>query len=286
MNERNNRYNVGITGGKSSIPYTEAAGAKLPKRAKVVDLSGERIGKIRKRILKDENKNVLGRFDQDDKDNVFFYAPGENGEYTEVIGYVDKNNNLLTLENDYIATIRYRKFIFILPLLIFLGALTVFSLILAAYYLSLSKDYIPTLFITEDGGPEWREDEYIRVFENGVYNESKIHPGMEGEYRFRFENRNANRLNYDLIFTDENSFSINMGYRLRLDNVYVLGDEDTYIGIDELALKDVIIASDSSVIYTLEWKWLDGETDTAAGMNNATYTLHITFNAQTTVYIN
>ncbi|MBO4988805.1 MAG: hypothetical protein J6D37_00590 [Clostridia bacterium] len=271
---------------RNRIPFTEAAGAKLPRRAKAVDLRGEKIGKVRKHILKDEDKNVLGEFSRDkDQDIVFFYAPDDEGECVDLVGYVDKNNNLLTLDNDYIATIRYPRF-FLILLFFFLGALTLVSTILGAYYISRSNDYIPTLFVTEDDGPEWRDDELIRVFENGVYNESKIHPGMEGVYKFRFENRNENRLNYELAFAEENDFSLNMGYRLRMDNVYVLGDAETYLSIEEMNLEDVIIAANSSVIYTLEWKWIDGSNDTFAGMNNATYTLHITFHAQTTAYFN
>lgn len=289
MDEKeNNQFNGDMAKEKNCIPYTAAAGAKLPKRAKAVDLRGEKIGKVRKSVLKDGDDRVLGKFSRDEEnDMVFFYSPDENGEPTNLAGYVDKNNNLLTLENDYVATLKYHTLaIIIIPLLCLLAALTAFSIILCSYYLSRSRDYIPTIFITEDGGSEWIDDEYIDVFENGKYNGNKIHPGMEGEYLFRFENRNANRLNYNMTFTEENEYSMNMGYRLRFDNVYVLGNEDTYISIDELKLEDAIIASGSSAIFTLEWKWIDGTGDTEAGMNEATYTLHITLDAQTTAYIN
>lgn len=284
--EQKQFYN-NVARAKSRIPYTEATGARLPKRAKAVDLRGEKVGKIRKSILKDEDENVLGEFSRDqEQDIVFFYAPDEEGDCVNLVGYVDKNDNLLTVENDYIATIRYPKLILILPIVILLGLLTALSVILGAYYLSTSRDYIPTLFVTEDDGPVWKKDEYIRVFENGVYHESKIHPGMEGEYKFRLENNNKDRLTYDLTFTEENDFSMDMGYRLRMDNVYVCGDETTYLSVEELALEDVIIAADSSVIYTLEWKWIDGSTDTFAGMYDATYTLHITFSAEVSLYLN
>lgn len=273
--------------GGSLIPYTEAKGAKLPKRAKAVDLRGEVIGKIRKSVLKSNDDKVLGEFSQNkEQDIVFFYGPDEFGDCVKLLGYVDKNNNILSPNNDYIATVRYSKLIWLLPILaIIIGLLTLVSVLASSWYVSRFVDYIPTLFVTEDEGPEWVEDEYIQVFENGVYNESKIHPGMEGDYKFRLENHNPNRLEYDLTFADENDYEIVMGYRLRMDNVYVCGDEDTYLSLDELNLEEVIIAADSSVIYTLEWKWIDGETDTVAGMNEATYTLHITFRAQTTEHI-
>ncbi len=277
----NQNYNSDTAKAGNQISYTLAVGAKLPKRAKAFDLRGKRIGKIRKSVLKNENDSVLGKFVREQDDLVYFYAPDQNGELLDRAGYVDKNNNLLTLENDYLATIKYHNFaLILLPLLFLVVALTVLSCILGSFYLTDTRGSIPTLFVTEEGGPEWKEDELIRVFRNGVYQNNKIHPGMEGEYKFCFENRNENRLNYSMTFAEENSYTLNMGYRLRQNNVYVLGTENGYLGVEDLHLEDVTIESKSSAIYTLEWKWLDDDAvDTIAGMEDATYTLHITLNA-------
>jgi len=61
-------------------------------------------------------------------------------------------------------------------------------------------------------------------------------------------------------------YSINMKYRLKIDNVYIKGNKDTYVGIEELSVQDIIVLKDSTNIFTLEWYWEDDDVnDTIVG---------------------
>ncbi len=70
---------------------------------------------------------------------------------------------------------------------------------------------------------------------------------------------------YDIKFEDDMSSYINMKYRLKVDNIYIKGSSDEYVGINELGIENIIVPKDSINVYTLEWYWEgDDEKDTKA----------------------
>lgn len=256
------------------IGEPESIDVKLPKRGTVLDKQGKRIGKVRKSVWRDEEETEQGVFVKEET-NVFVYA-GETRT-----GYVDKNDNILTLSNKYVATIRRAERFWILALVIFLVLVTLLTVILSAYFLTRSEnsDYAPVLFIASEDGTDWNDAEELPVFFNETFGDSKIAPGMKGSYRFTFENRNKNALEYSLQFSEENEYGISIVYRLKRDGAYISGAQD-YVGAAQLGLEQLTVEASSSTVFELEWYWQDNDAaDTVAGENSAVYSLTITLSA-------
>ena len=249
---------------------------RLPKRGKVVNRHGERIGKVRKSIWYDSGDVEQGTFVKD-KANVYL-CRGE-----ERTAYLDNNGNVFTFSDDYLATIkRLGRFPLLIILLLLLLA-TALAFALSAYAIVNSGNTasdIPVLFFTDEEGKSWEETENLPVFRNEVFGDETIAPGMNGSYSFIFDNRNESRLIYSLSFSEDNFYGIDIRYRLKRDGAYVSGT-DGYVHVGELGVGSLTIEQNSASVFELEWKWFDNdETDTAAGENNAVYTLNISLLAQ------
>lgn len=259
---------------EKDVGEPEAIDVRLPIRALVVDRKGSRVGRIRRSVWYDEKDAVNGEFRKEDT-NVFLYSDETRS------AYVDKNNNILTLGNEYVATIRRFGWLPVLLIVIILAVATVLSVLLSSYFLSRSGDgdYAPVLFVAHEDGTQWQDSENLPVFMNDTFGDSVIAPGMEGTYRFTLRNDNAHALVFALTFAEENEHGIGLCYKLKRDGAYVSG-ADGHIAVHELGVSDMTIEAGSSTIFELEWRWLDDdEADTAAGENGAEYTLRITFTA-------
>lgn len=253
----------------------EAIDVSLPTKATVVDKQGAKIGKVRSGVWLDADEQEQGVFKKEET-NVFVYA----GEMRT--GYVDKNDNILTLDDQYVATIRRGNHVWVLFLVLLLVLITLLTFILTAYFLTRSGnvDYAPVLFIATEDGENWEDTENLPVFMNERFGDSKIAPGMRGSYRFTFENRNANTLLYGLSFTQTNEYGIEIVYRLKRDGAYIAGAVG-YVALDGLGIGDLTIEPHSATIFELEWYWRDNdEADTQAGENSAVYTLAISLTEQ------
>ncbi len=245
---------------------------RLPKRGKVADAAGKIIGKIRKSVWYDADKNEQGEFRKEDA-NVYFYRE------QKLEGYVDKHDNILTMDNVYVASIRRLSWLPILLLVLILLLATVLSVALSAYYLTRSDDYAPVLFIADEDGVEWHEEENLPVFYNERFGDTVIAPGMYGSYRFMLRNDNEDALLFSLDFAETNEYGIGLCYRLKRDGVY-LSDEETFTATEQLGVDRMTIEPDSASLFELEWYWSHNDpVDTVAGESGATYTLHITFTA-------
>ena len=260
------------------IGESEQIDVRLPRRATVFNKQGERIGKVRKGVWQDEDGNEQGTFVKEET-NVFVYS-GESRT-----GYVDKNDNVLSLSNKYIATLRRPERFWILALVLFLVLVTLLTVILSAYFLTRSEntDYAPVIFIASEDGTSWEDSEDLPIFFNETFGDNKVAPGMKGSYRFTFANRNKNTLDYSLLFSEENEYGIAILYRLKRDGAYISGTQD-YVTADELGLEGLTVEAQSSTVFELEWFWQDNdEADTVAGQNSAVYTLTISLSAQVSV---
>ena len=259
-------------GTDESEAVVPAADARLPVRAGVYNSEGDRIGRVRRSVWYDEEGSEVGAFTRTDE-AVYFGAGGERK------GYVDGNDNVLTLSGGYMATLKRMSRLPLLLLVIILALLTALSVLLAAYLMSRSGgDYAPVLFVADAEGLSWDETENLPVFMNERFGDTVIAPGMEGSYSFTLKNENADALDFSLTFSESNEYGIDIAYRLRRDGAYISQDE--YVSAAELGVRDMSIESGSSTVFTLEWIWRDGdEADTAAGEAGATYTLTITFTA-------
>ena len=128
---------------------------------------------------------------------------------------------------------------------------------------------------------KWEEETSLNIFEdsqNISKVRGKIAPESTGVYKFKVNNGTSNKLNYKITFSEVNSNNINMKFKLKKGDIYLV---DHYVSYDELDLFNIILNSRSSDTYSLEWKWVgdNDENDTQIGMNaknrDITYDLKI-----------
>lgn len=131
---------------------------------------------------------------------------------------------------------------------------------------------------------EIEKDTQLDIFKNDKYNGTpKIAPGSYGEYKFCLSNETNSNIQYNLKFTDEMKNKVNMVYRLKVDNIYIKGNEKKYVRVEELNLEDIIILKGSKNIYTLEWYWEDSDyLDSIVGSQKETqyYILNLIVNTK------
>lgn len=252
---------------------------KRPKRGRVRDRAGTELGKLRRGVWYDNDKNRRGEFIKEDDKNVYLYE-GEN-ENRRRTGYVDKHNNIHTLQNEYVGTIVHARTPWLLILCILLALITALTCILCAWALSRSESpYAPIIFATEEDGTNWEDREDLSVFYNQTFGDKVIVPGMTGAYRFRMQNNSPDPIVYSLTFSETNEYGIAMRYRLKRDGVYIAGEEG-YVTVEELCLEDLSVEEESITLFELEWVWAHNDAvDTVAGENEAMYYLHIDFLAE------
>ena len=252
---------------------------KRPKRGRVRDREGFELGKLRRGVWYDNDKNRRGEFIKEDDKNVYLYE-GEN-ENRRRTSYVDKHNNIHTLQNEYVGTIVHARTPWLLILCILLALITALTCILCAWALSRSESpYAPIIFATEEDGTNWEDREDLSVFYNQTFGDKVIVPGMTGAYRFRMQNNSPDPIVYSLTFSETNEYGIAMRYRLKRDGVYIAGEEN-YVTVEELCLEDLSVEEESITLFELEWIWAHNDpVDTFAGENEAMYYLHIDFLAE------
>lgn len=126
-------------------------------------------------------------------------------------------------------------------------------------------DPIHTIEITQNN-IKWDKIEDLDIFRNKLFQNKKIIvPMSRGSYEFEIANKLEKKIKYSLYFEEINELGINMKYKLKLDNIYVIGNENTWVDIENLQLKEVIESSNSTNIYTLEWYWEEDGNDTEIG---------------------
>lgn len=267
----------------SAAPVPESSAydieVKCPKRGRVRDRAGTELGKLRRGVWYDNDKNRRGEFVKEDDKNVYLYE-GEN-ENRRRTGYVDKHNNIHTLQNEYVGTIVHARTPWLLILCILLALITALTCILCAWALTRSESpYAPIIFATEEDGTNWEDREDLSVFYNQTFGDKVIVPGMTGAYRFRMQNNSPDPIVYSLTFSETNEYDIAMRYRLKRDGVYIAGEEG-YVTVEELCLEDLSVEEESITLFELEWIWAHNDpVDTFAGENEAMYYLHIDFLAE------
>ncbi len=123
------------------------------------------------------------------------------------------------------------------------------------------------------------KDNQLNIFKNQEFNYRKIiAPRSKGTYKFAIKNKTENDLIYNISFDDEENKLINMKYKLKFENVYMKGDKEKYVPIEEINMNDIIIMKNSIQLYTLEWCWEDNDkVDTVIGSmsENQYYQLNV-----------
>lgn len=117
-----------------------------------------------------------------------------------------------------------------------------------------------TLIRATQDNMEIAQNTELNIFENPMFGgEKKIAPGSQGEYQFCIKNEIDENVVYHIRFFEETKYSVNMKFKLKKDNTYIRGSEDTYVDIDELDIEEIIALEDTINIYTLEWYWMDND---------------------------
>ena len=133
-----------------------------------------------------------------------------------------------------------------------------------------------------DNEKEYAQSTPLNIFTQTSYHvlNGVIAPASENSYQFVIRNHNKFNIKYSLEFIEENKYNINMKFKLKINGTYVIGDNNTYVTANELNQYDVVLASNSYNVYTLEWKWFENDNDTEIGTNiNANYKLNLKISA-------
>jgi hypothetical protein len=91
-------------------------------------------------------------------------------------------------------------------------------------------------------------DTKINIFSK-TDDKSTIAPRSKGTYRFSVKNDSNYDMIYNIKFEDDMTNYINMKYRLKIDNIYIRGNSDKYISIDELNVDSVVVPKNSINVY-------------------------------------
>ena len=145
-----------------------------------------------------------------------------------------------------------------------------------------SDENVDLIEITDENGATWKNNN-LQIFKNEKFNGEKIiAPNSKGTYKFYIKNGVGNDIQYNISVLDEMSHFVNMKYKLKLNDVYICGNKDQYVGIDELNIDKIVLTKDSTTLYTLEWYWEEeDELDTFVGSleNDQYYTLKLKIQA-------
>lgn len=112
------------------------------------------------------------------------------------------------------------------------------------------------------------DNKELRIFTNPAYEyESIIAPGSYNSYAFVIRNDNDFDIEVDILFKEENLKNINMQYKLRSKDKYILGTKNNYTFIDGMKVENVKVPAKGQISYILDWKWIDNYNDTDIGFD-------------------
>ena len=129
-----------------------------------------------------------------------------------------------------------------------------------------------------DNDNKWTTNTEIRIFDV-----PQIAPGDGSTYEFVVNNNTPGNVNYSISFEEDNIANANMLYKLKRNDEYIAGDENTWVKYNELNFDSRILNKSYMDKYNIEWKWVPAENDTSAGrMLGAKYGLNIKVDAAST----
>lgn len=135
----------------------------------------------------------------------------------------------------------------------------------------------PVVIKVFEDGKQWTQLANLNIFANPYFNDNNIiAPGIKHRYNFDIQNASNKKIIYFIKFKEENNKQINLKYRLKKNNEYVLGDNDKWIYINNQTTNNYILDGRSKEGYSLEWYWEDSDRDTAVGQDkNVSYKIDI-----------
>lgn len=119
-------------------------------------------------------------------------------------------------------------------------------------------------FYVNDSKIKWSQETTLDIFKDSLYKiDGVIAPESSNTYKFIVNNDTIYNLKYDITFEETNSYNINMKYKLKKGDTYLI---DNYVSFNELNLSNISINSNSQDTYYLEWKWISSDNDTNIGL--------------------
>lgn len=78
---------------------------------------------------------------------------------------------------------------------------------------------------------------------------------------------------------EESEYDINLKYRLKRNGKYIIGNDHSWVDVEELKTSYSELSGNSTDVYSLDWKWFDDDAnDTVIGENmTSEYKLNIRF---------
>lgn len=144
---------------------------------------------------------------------------------------------------------------------------------------STDKEIFGKVFIGDKEG-NYIYQQNLNIFNNSAFEyTNKIAPGVGNTYQFVIHNSMNKKVKYYLKLYEETKYDINMKYRLRKNNKYVIGNENKWVSAEEFQTSYYKINALSSDKYSLDWKWFDNDKqDTFVGKNmKEEYKLNVRF---------
>lgn len=133
---------------------------------------------------------------------------------------------------------------------------------------------------------KWNDDTNINIFKDSTKISKvngKIAPESKGVYKFKVNNGTKYDLKYKISLIEENQNNINIKYKLKKENTYLVNH---YVSPDQINIDNMILSTNKTETYYLEWKWIgdsDGD-DTTIGKNakenEINYSLKINIEAE------
>ena len=149
-----------------------------------------------------------------------------------------------------------------------------------------NTDLEDEFYVSDNKIVKWNDNTDLNIFTDSKKISKvngKIAPESTGIYVFNVNNKTKYNLKYNISFNESNEYSINMKYKLKKGNTYLV---DQYVSYDQLNINDMILNSNKTDIYSLEWKWVgdNDNNDTTIGMSakdgDINYSLKINIEAE------
>lgn len=124
----------------------------------------------------------------------------------------------------------------------------------------------------------WKSNNTLRIISNPMYQiDNTISNLYTNAYVFKIKNNTNYKVNYSINFIENTN--MNIKYRLKRENKYILGNENNWVSYKELDIYNQKLDNSSIDTYYLEWKYENNfDIDVKTLDNN--YQLKIEINAQ------
>ena len=138
-----------------------------------------------------------------------------------------------------------------------------------------------SIFDDEHTPLTWHGANDLNIFSKTVHTmDGKIAPESSNVYQFTVKNSTKYNLKYRIKFIETNEYNINMQYKLKKNDTYII---DHYVRPNEINVNNMMLNSGENDTYYLEWKWISSSNDNSIGQNpEAKYGLKIEIEAEGT----